>query len=232
MSIQKDIGIAMLCLALAGTALAEDSGARKFNYGPVYDAMDKNKDGKVNKEEWLASGLVQHTYDNLFIHIDGNSDLIITKDEFTSSSPGFEVDANKDGKVSLEEYVKANNNQAALATSNGGTGSIVWVKVDLSEAFDAMDKNKDGKINKEEWLGSGLTQDTYIHAFSWVLDSNKDQFLTKDEFSRPMEDGSELLLAIDPNKDQKVSLEEYVNAQNKTIPTGEVGHAPTVPSID
>jgi hypothetical protein len=54
--------------------------------------------------------------------LDGNKDLILTKVEFTSSSPIFEVDTNKDGNVSLEEFVEANK-KAAANMSSGGQGA-------------------------------------------------------------------------------------------------------------
>jgi hypothetical protein len=139
MNIEKVICITVVSLALAGTAIAQGgpqqglapaggapqakSSGPKLDYGPVYDAMDKNKDGKVAKDEWLGSGMTQDSYDKLFTQmLDGNKDLILTKAEFTSSSPIFEVDANKDGKVSLEEFVEANK-KAAANMNSGGLGA-------------------------------------------------------------------------------------------------------------
>ena len=86
--------------------------------------MDKNKDGKVAKEEWLASGMNQDSYDRLFTQmLDSNKDLILTKAEFTASKPIFEVDTNKDGKVSVEEFAEANKKAAANMSSGGQGGA-------------------------------------------------------------------------------------------------------------
>lgn len=127
MRIQNLIGITIICLAFAVQAIAQGApqgqgGGQKFDYGPVYDAMDKDQDGKVAKEEWLASGMTQDSYDRLFLQmLDSDKDQILTKAEFTASSPLFEVDTNKDGKVSLEEYVEANK-KAAESLGSGGQG--------------------------------------------------------------------------------------------------------------
>jgi hypothetical protein len=146
MRIQKVLGITVVCLALAAPVMAQQGQApaggapqgqapaggapqgqgsgTKYDYGPVYDAIDKNKDGKVNKEEWLASGMTQDSYDKLFTQmLDANKDLVLTKAEFTSSSPIFEVDTNKDGKVTLEEFVAANKKAAANMSAGGQGGA-------------------------------------------------------------------------------------------------------------
>lgn len=133
----KIIIIASVFLAFAGTLMAQ-GGAQsqppsgkpsgdhrdtvKFDYGPVFEAIDTNEDGQILKDEWMAAGLSQHTYDHLFtIMLDVDKDLAVTKEEFTASSPQFEVDTDKDGKVSLEEYVAANNGRAALMKSGGAS---------------------------------------------------------------------------------------------------------------
>ena len=135
MRIQKVIGITIICLAFAGLALAQggppqgqapggapqgqESGA-KVDMGPAFDSMDISKDGKVNKEEWEASGMPEGSYDTLFQMLDGDKDGVISKNEL--GAPLFDVDTNKDGKCSLEEYVTANKSAAANMGSEGRGG--------------------------------------------------------------------------------------------------------------
>jgi hypothetical protein len=82
---------------------------------PVYEAMDTNKDGSVNKEEWLASGMTKDSYDKLFsLMLDTDKDGYRTKADILAAIPRFEVDTNKDGKASIEEFVAANKRRSHI----------------------------------------------------------------------------------------------------------------------
>jgi hypothetical protein len=139
MSIKKVIFITVICLAFAGQAIAQGQapaggqggapggapGAQgsgsTIDMSPAFNSMDKDKDGKVTKEEFLATGMTQSMYDNLFVNmLDKNKDSVITKDEL--GAPLFDVDTDKDGKCSLEEYVKANKNAEAQRAAGGQGG--------------------------------------------------------------------------------------------------------------
>jgi hypothetical protein len=145
MRIRKIIGMSIFCLAIAGLAMAQPQGqsapggaapggaaggapqgeqaAATLDMTPVYEAMDINKDGKVNKEEWLGSGMDQDSYDNLFVNmLDKDKDGNLTKEDIMAAIPRFEVDSNKDGKASIEEFAKANKD-AAASMKSGGQGA-------------------------------------------------------------------------------------------------------------
>jgi hypothetical protein len=147
MSIKKVIGITVVCLAFAGQVFAQgqapaggqggqQGGMPQMSGGqggapggqgsgssvdmtPTFTGMDKNSDGKVTKEEFLASGMTESIYNNLFVNmLDKNKDGVMTKDEL--GVPLFDVDTNKDGKCSVEEFVAANKDAEAQRTAGGG----------------------------------------------------------------------------------------------------------------
>lgn len=136
MRIHKIIGITIIYLAIAGLALAQggppqgqgdapggapgaQGGGSTLDMSPAFNSMDKDNDGKVTKEEFLATGMTQSMYDNLFVNmLDANKDGVVTEDEL--GAPRFDVDTNKDGKCSLEEYVTANKAAEAQRGAAGG----------------------------------------------------------------------------------------------------------------
>jgi len=110
--------------AVPGGAPQEDQGASKLDMTPVYEAMDINKDGLVNKEEWLASGMTQDSYDRLFcLMLDKDKDGNLTKADILGAIPMFEVDTDKNGKASLEEFVEANKKAAENMAGSGQGGA-------------------------------------------------------------------------------------------------------------
>ena len=131
MDIKRVIGITVICMAFATQVLAQGApqgqapggqgGSSNLDMSPAFNSMDKDKDGKVTKEEFLATGMTQSMYDNLFVNmLDKNKDGVLTSDEL--GAPLFDVDTNKDGKCSLEEFVTANKDAEAQRAAGGGQG--------------------------------------------------------------------------------------------------------------
>jgi hypothetical protein len=78
-----------------------DDAKMKGDPAPIVDAIDKNKDGKMNKDEWLAAGAPIESF-NSFI---GKSKKdFVTREEFMTETPPNGVDANCDGKFTIEEF--------------------------------------------------------------------------------------------------------------------------------
>lgn len=132
MRIHKIIGITIIYLAIAGLAFAQggapggapgaQGGGSNLDMSPAFKSMDKDNNGKVTKEEFLATGMTESMYNNLFVNmLDANKDGVVTEDEL--GAPLFDVDTDKDGKCSLEEYVKANKDAEARMAAGGQGGA-------------------------------------------------------------------------------------------------------------
>ena len=139
-----------------------------------------------------------------------------------------ELDADKDGKVSKEEYkgpaflfngldadkdgfitkAEATPSGEAVDTPPVGPRRRPGAGIGTGLAgvgFEAMDKDDDGKVSKEEYRGPAPLFDR--------LDADKDGFVTKEETAAMAERLRELAAkrfqAMDKDDDGKVSKEEY-----------------------
>ena len=113
----------MTLAALASTAaLAQNApqgggapGGAKLDQRPLFQALDTNKDGLLTQAEWTAAGLDA----SIFGMINSQKKPTLTYDEFNAVSPPESADADKDGKVTLEELKKF---MASMPAGGGGPG--------------------------------------------------------------------------------------------------------------
>ena len=143
----------------------------------VFQKADANKDGKLTAEE------LQARVKEWSKELDANGDGKVSPDEFIGQRFAI-VDVNKDGVVTMEEYVvffagaDAATDQAAACDKLDANGdnaiSVVEEIAYRKSGFAAMDANGDGKVMPDEMKAANDKQ------FK-SLDANNDGFLTVEE---------------------------------------------------
>ena len=137
----------------------------------TFDTTDTNHDGFVDEAEWNAArqrfaGGGRGAGETIIKFLDANKDGKVSRDEFARLVTLFDIlDQNHDGMLTQEElngFFRAFNEAQTQAT--GG--------VEVNNLFTKYDKNKDGKLGPDE-----LTDERLFKA----LDLNKDGSITKDE---------------------------------------------------
>lgn len=78
-----------------------DDPKMKGDASPMADSIDANKDGKMTKEEWLKAGAPIDSF-NMFTG--KNKKDYVTKQEMLDEAPPNGVDADCDGKFTIEEF--------------------------------------------------------------------------------------------------------------------------------
>ena len=128
----------------------------------VFEMLDLNKDGQLTKVEICQALKKVLPTENI--------------DEEKVSNIIDDMDGNKDGVISFEEFLRVTIGQ-----------KLIFDKNYLKMAFDAFDINKDGKLSKEE-LKNVLNTPTseYVDTLIALIDNNKDGYISFDEFCELM----------------------------------------------
>lgn len=177
-------------------------GMAEDHFGKVWAQFDANKDGKISMNEWHAGwgGILKQVDTNKdgslskdeakaysdaqkkamldamtahFSMMDTDKDGAVSKEEFKGDPAMFAGhDTNKDGKITADEADAAHKKMVDLHASNH----------DPAASFDKIDSDKNGKISLGELNG-------WAHALFTAYNTNKDDFLTKDELKAGMMGG-------------------------------------------
>ncbi|HKP11607.1 MAG TPA: EF-hand domain-containing protein [Blastocatellia bacterium] len=140
----------------------------------AFDRLDANHDGFIDEAEWNAirsrMGGGPRVGEGMAKFLDADKDGKVTRDEFAKIVALFDLlDANHDGALSQEEmnnFFRAMN-EAQTQAQNQATGGV-----DVNNLFANNDKNKDGKLTPDEITNERLFK---------RLDLNKDGVVTRDE---------------------------------------------------
>jgi len=144
------VAATLICAPFAAAddmvSFATGGYASGLRTGEMMKKIDTNKDGMVSKDEWVAY------QEKVFVMLDKDKTMVIDEKEFLAPSGDMvsfatggyarglqskemmsKIDANKDGKVSHDEYI------------------AYQVKV-----FEMMDPGHSGTVGPKEFLGKGL----------------------------------------------------------------------------
>jgi Ca2+-binding EF-hand superfamily protein len=114
-----------------------------------FDRLDDNKDGVVDEEEWnrrqrMGGGGNARLSELLTKFMDANRDAKVTREEFARVTQVFDaLDKDKSGDLTQEEM--AGFFMAINEVSTQATGGV-----EVNNLFDKFDKNKDSKIAADE----------------------------------------------------------------------------------
>jgi Ca2+-binding EF-hand superfamily protein len=122
----RRFALVLMAIALIGANIAFAQSSQPLTRKQIMESADRNRDGKIGRIEFL------NRMREAFFFVDVDKDGFLTVEEYRLIQGAdlrrfTAADRNKDGKLSLDEFLKA-----------------------VSGDFDAADKNDDGVLEEEE----------------------------------------------------------------------------------
>lgn len=163
-------------------------------------AIDTTANGAIDAAEWRNASFV------LFQAHDKNNNDFIDGDEIKGSNLAqdtfLRLDANHDGRLSIDEFMKMRRELFAVADRNRDD-YITLVEFELLVVFEAVgwqDKNGDGRVDNQELR-------TALGKLVELLDADKNAGLSPNEAAFMP---ATRFTRFDKNEDGALSLEELV----------------------
>jgi Ca2+-binding EF-hand superfamily protein len=169
-------------LAIANSAPPASQEQVKARLTTAFAEIDTSNDKKLSLAEWQA------TSERNFANADRNKDGVLTGEELRPAAPPqaaapveetraqfvngrsdellARLDANKDGKISLAEFL--------VLASEAPPAQAANAKAQLTGSFNNMDGNKNGTVERSELI-------THFTAIFSRVDANKDGKITQQE---------------------------------------------------
>jgi Ca2+-binding EF-hand superfamily protein len=202
------------------------SVAQREQVANRFEAMDRNRDGTITRQEWTGS-------DRSFTVHDWNGDGVLSGEEvrpgarrqrtqnsdavFDSAYRDYEfddwtergfigLDHNRDGRLTSDEwhfnregFRRADHNRDGSITRAEFLGEDGWDD-DVEDRVANMDVNRDGRVTREEWHGTREAFDR--------LDGNRDGVLSGTEVNGA-EPPPDLFSSVDVNRDGQITRDEW-----------------------
>jgi len=180
------------------------AGLIKKDFDELFDKMDKNHDGNLDKKE--IEGLLKE--------ITAKGVILSTK---TPAEVIKKVDANNDGKIQRQEFqdwiqAECLTKRTNLLNFLNKSPDTAWLEAITERAFKEVDKDGSGSIDLEEMItylaevSEQLGEEPYtreqVAKILDLADSNKDKKLSKVEFRTTMKAVIVKLYFYHGNKEQ------------------------------
>lgn len=156
----------------------EENGEEDDSRGYSYKDMMRRDQRRWAKADRTGDGALSKDEFQDFLHPEESENL---KDIIIDETLE-DIDKNKDGVISLEEYIK----DMWPGTNDGEEGEPDWVKTEREQFTQYRDKDKDGLMNRDE-VRDWVMPDDYDHSKAeakhliFQADTDKDGVLSKDE---------------------------------------------------
>jgi Ca2+-binding EF-hand superfamily protein len=140
----------------------------------VFETFDRNRDGKLTPDDWPLPSPVSRA-PKPRSSPDINRDGVVDVNEFVTfeTAPIWELDINRDGRIALEEWLRA----AARWHEHSTHPAYLQRRASMTERFRQIDANKDGFISFGEARAMAIAQFER-------MDLNRDGMLTPEEWRR------------------------------------------------